>query len=108
MAKRSKLIAAVVVAGALGIGLDLGLGVRAEAAGLPTMQGVDHVGLTVYEQSGVETLFGPLAVKEGPAAGQSIIYFKAPWGMQMELISYPRGMAYEKGSAGKLWSPKDQ
>jgi hypothetical protein len=47
-------------------------------------------------------------VSEGPAAGQSILYFLTPWGTQMELISYPKGMAYEKDSAVKLWSPKDQ
>ncbi len=57
---------------------------------------------------GVTTFLGPFAVKEGPAAGQTILYFKAPWGLQMELISYPKGMAYEKAGNGKLWSPKDQ
>jgi len=56
---------------------------------------------------GVKTFFGPFPVKEGPAAGQSIVYFLAPWGLQMELITYPQGMAYEKTSPIKLWSPKD-
>jgi catechol 2,3-dioxygenase-like lactoylglutathione lyase family enzyme len=56
---------------------------------------------------GVKTFFGPFPVKEGPAAGQSIVYFLAPWGLQMELISYPQGMAYEKSSPIKLWSPTD-
>jgi catechol 2,3-dioxygenase-like lactoylglutathione lyase family enzyme len=56
----------------------------------------------------VTTFFGPLPVKEGPAAGQTIIYFTPPWGLQMELISYPKGMAYEKTAKGKLWSPRDQ
>jgi catechol 2,3-dioxygenase-like lactoylglutathione lyase family enzyme len=55
----------------------------------------------------VTTFAGPLPVNEGPAAGQTILYFLAPWGMQMELISYPRGMAYEKTSKVKLWSPRD-
>ncbi|HVO16087.1 MAG TPA: VOC family protein [Alphaproteobacteria bacterium] len=54
----------------------------------------------------VTTLAGPLPVKEGPAAGQTILYFLAPWGMQMELITYPRGMAYEKTAKVKLWSPR--
>jgi len=54
------------------------------------------------------SLAGPLPVKKGPAAGQTIIYFLAPWGLQMELISYPNGMAYEKSSKGMLWSPKNQ
>jgi catechol 2,3-dioxygenase-like lactoylglutathione lyase family enzyme len=56
---------------------------------------------------GVKTFFGPFPVKEGPAAGQSIVYFLAPWGLQMELITYPQGMAYEKTSPTVLWSPKD-
>ena len=45
---------------------------------------------------GVWTLFGPVPINQGPAAGQTIVYFKAPWGLQMEAISYPDGMAYEK------------
>ena len=55
---------------------------------------------------GVKTFFGPFPVNEGPAAGQAIFYFLAPWGLQMEMISYPNGMAYEKSSPIVLWSPK--
>lgn len=56
--------------------------------------------------NGVRTLMGPLPVTEGPAAGQTILYFFAPWGLQMELISYPDGMAYEDGAETVLWSPR--
>jgi catechol 2,3-dioxygenase-like lactoylglutathione lyase family enzyme len=59
------------------------------------------------KSKGIHTLFGPIPVEQGPAAGQTILYFKAPWGLQMEAISYPNGMAYEKDSPIKLWSPKD-
>jgi catechol 2,3-dioxygenase-like lactoylglutathione lyase family enzyme len=52
----------------------------------------------------VKTMQGPIPVNEGPAAGQSILYFLTPWGMQMELISYPEGMAYEKSASTVLWS----
>jgi catechol 2,3-dioxygenase-like lactoylglutathione lyase family enzyme len=55
----------------------------------------------------VRTLMGPLPVEQGPAAGQAIIYFFAPWGLQLELISYPNGMAYEKDGGTILWTPKD-
>ena len=48
-----------------------------------------------------------LPVNEGPAAGQTILYFQAPWGLQFEAITYPNGMAYEKGAETVLWSPKD-
>lgn len=59
------------------------------------------------KDKGVKTLMGPLPVDQGPAAGQAIIYFFAPWGLQLELISYPNGMAYEKDGGTVLWSPKD-
>ena len=55
---------------------------------------------------GVQVLAGPLPVTEGPAAGQVINYFMAPWGLQLELISYPKGMAYEANARTVLWSPK--
>ncbi|MBZ9725332.1 glyoxalase [Mesorhizobium sp. B2-7-3] len=59
------------------------------------------------DANGVKTRLGPLPVKEGPAAGQTILYFQAPWGLQLEAISYPSGMAYEKGAETVLWSPKN-
>jgi catechol 2,3-dioxygenase-like lactoylglutathione lyase family enzyme len=55
---------------------------------------------------GVEKLLGPLPVTDGPAAGQTINYFRAPFGTYIELISYPEGMAYEATAERKLWSPK--
>ena len=55
------------------------------------------------KEKNVRTLQGPIPIKEGPAAGQSILYFFTPWGLQMELISYPTGMAYEKTSTSPLW-----
>lgn len=54
---------------------------------------------------GLKVFMGPFPIKEGPAAGQSITYVLAPWGMQLELISYPKGMAYEKTAKTKLWAP---
>ncbi len=59
------------------------------------------------DAKGVKTRLGPLPVKEGPAAGPTILYFQAPWGLQLEAISYPTGMAYEKGAETVLWSPKN-
>ena len=56
------------------------------------------------KDKGVRTLMGPLPVNEGPAAGQSILYFFAPWGLQLEAISFPAGMAYEKDGGPILWS----
>ena len=70
---------------------------------------VDNItaAVTYLKEKGVQTFLGPLPVEEGPAAGQTINYFLAPWGTQFELISYPDGMAYEATATGKLWSPKD-
>ncbi|MGO4436692.1 VOC family protein [Rhizobium sp. RAF56] len=59
------------------------------------------------DAKGVPTRMGPLPIKEGPAAGQTVLYFQSPWGLQLEAISYPDGMAYEKNSKTILWSPKD-
>jgi len=56
---------------------------------------------------GVATRLGPLPIEQGPAAGQTILYFQAPWGMQFEAISYPEGMAYEKDAKTVLWDPKN-
>jgi len=60
-----------------------------------------------FKDKGIRTLMGPFPVNEGPAAGQSIIYFFAPWGLQMEAISFPQGMAYEKDGGPVLWSNTD-
>ena len=60
-----------------------------------------------YMQSkGVEKFLGPFPVTGGPAAGQSINYFRTPFGTFIELISYPQGMAYERDPSRPLWSPK--
>ncbi|WMS41116.1 VOC family protein [Acuticoccus sp. MNP-M23] len=56
------------------------------------------------KSKGLRTLLGPLPVNEGPAAGQTILYFYTPWGLQMEAISFPNGMAYEDGADTVLWS----
>jgi glyoxylase I family protein len=48
----------------------------------------------------------PEYIQNGPAAGSHWVYFKAPWGLQMELVSYPDGKAYEAGASVKLWNPR--
>jgi catechol 2,3-dioxygenase-like lactoylglutathione lyase family enzyme len=67
---------------------------------------IDKVAAYLKEK-GVKTLQGPIPVTEGPAAGQSILYFLTRWGLQMELISYPKGMAYEKTATTPLWATID-
>ncbi len=55
----------------------------------------------------VKMLGDPTPLSGGPNAGETFLYFLTPWGMQLEFVSYPNGMAYEKESKFKLWTPKD-
>ena len=51
----------------------------------------------------VQVLGEPTVMTAGPSAGETWVYFLTPWGMQLELVSYPDGKAYEKDYPGKLW-----
>jgi catechol 2,3-dioxygenase-like lactoylglutathione lyase family enzyme len=55
---------------------------------------------------GVEVMGEPVASRQS-AEGQRWIYFRSPWGLQFELVSYPRGKAYEAGAPRLLWKPTD-
>ncbi len=59
------------------------------------------------DAKGVKTYKGPISIGEGPAAGETILYFVAPWGLQFEAISYPKGMGYEKNASTVLWKPTE-
>jgi catechol 2,3-dioxygenase-like lactoylglutathione lyase family enzyme len=54
---------------------------------------------------GVDVLDGPNQVEEGPLAGFNWIYFRAPWGLMLEVASFDR-LGYENGSPERLWSAK--
>lgn len=54
---------------------------------------------------GVRVLGEPTARTSGPNAGQSWVYFLAPWGMQLELVSFPQGKGYERETDRRLWHP---
>ena len=43
---------------------------------------------------GVEVMGEPTSSR-GPSLGQRWIYFRAPWGMQFELVCYPNGKAFD-------------
>lgn len=69
---------------------------------------VDDIDVAVgyLKAKGVCVLGEPKNSKAGgPADGQRWIYFLAPWGMQLELVSFPQGKAYEKHTARHLWHP---
>jgi catechol 2,3-dioxygenase-like lactoylglutathione lyase family enzyme len=49
---------------------------------------------------------GPVVMTEGPSAGLTWLYFKAPWGQQLELVSYPGGLAAYKALKRDIWRPR--
>jgi len=55
---------------------------------------------------GVRILGEPTA-SSSHSEGQRWVYFLTPWGMQLELGSFPNGKAYEKTATTKLWHPGD-
>lgn len=59
----------------------------------------------LHEQ-GVRVLGEPTASRNA-SEGQRWVYFLTPWSMQLELVSFPNGKAYEADAAVKLWDPRD-
>ena len=68
---------------------------------------IDQAVAYLEHQPGVQKFLGPFPVTDGPAAGQTINYFKTFFGLYIELISYPNGMAYETTATTRLWNPAD-
>jgi len=68
---------------------------------------VDDIGAAIayLKSKGVRLLGEPTVRTNGPHAGQTWIYFLTPWGMQLELVSFPNGKGYEKETAARLWHP---
>ncbi|HUW78843.1 MAG TPA: VOC family protein [Candidatus Nanopelagicaceae bacterium] len=50
-------------------------------------------------------ILGEPTFSKNASEGQRWVYFLSPWGMQLELVSFPSGKAYEKTSKIKLWHP---
>ena len=61
--------------------------------------------LVYLKEKGVRILGEPTVRTAGPSGGQTWVYFLTPWGMQLELVSFPHGKAYEKEYSGRLWHP---
>ena len=62
-------------------------------------------GVRHLSRHGVAVMGEVNRITDGPAAGSSWVYFLAPWGLQLELVSYPHGKAYEARAAQRLWHP---
>ena len=61
--------------------------------------------IAYLKEKGVRILGEPVIRTEGPSAGQTWLYFLAPWGMQLELVCFPDGKGYEKETPKRLWHP---
>jgi len=57
------------------------------------------------KRHGVELLGEPTTMTDGASAGLIWVYFLAPWGLQLELVSAPKGLAYEKQGGRSMWRP---
>lgn len=57
------------------------------------------------KKKNIKIFGGPTYMKSGPSAGESWMYFLAPWGTYLELIGY-NTKAYEKDYKGRLWDPR--
>ena len=60
--------------------------------------------VSYLKSKGIQVLGDPTYSKNA-SAGQRWVYFLSPWGMQLELVSYPEGKAYEKETDRRLWHP---
>ena len=63
--------------------------------------------LAYLKAQGLRVLGEPTVRTVGSSAGQSWVYFLAPWGMQLELVSFPGGKGYEATTERRLWHPAD-
>jgi len=52
---------------------------------------------------GVQVLGEPTPVGGQPNGGETFVYFKTPWGANMELLTYPNGLDYEKTTDKRLY-----
>lgn len=61
--------------------------------------------LAALKEHGCQILSGPVEMTQGPSAGLSWLYFRAPWGQQLELVSYPGGIAAYRAARTAIWVP---
>jgi catechol 2,3-dioxygenase-like lactoylglutathione lyase family enzyme len=81
----------------------------------PSDVGIQHLAVYVDDldaaaehlhRHGVKLMSGPNPLP-GPEGGEDnrFIYARTPWGLTVELISYPAPMAYQKRSEARRWRP---
>jgi len=62
-------------------------------------------GVEDLRRHGIVALGEPKRVSEGPSAGLAWVHFLAPWGQQLELVSYPNGIAAHADRDPAVWIP---
>ncbi|MER5349948.1 VOC family protein [Kitasatospora sp. NPDC002551] len=68
---------------------------------------VDRAVAYLRRQPGVEVLGEPQTVADGgPIDGDRWVYFRTPWGLQLEVLAMPPGMPYERSTADRLFTPR--
>ncbi len=58
------------------------------------------------QQPSIEVLGEPTTVTGQPSEGLKFVYFLTPWGMTMELASWPKEMPYEESTPSRLYGPE--
>jgi len=66
-----------------------------------------NAAVAYLKSRGITVQGDPTTMASGPSMGLTWVYFLSPWGMQLELVSYPAGQAVLHDKPGSLWSPKD-
>lgn len=67
-----------------------------------------NAAIAYLKARGITVQGEPTTMQSGPSKGLTWVYFLSPWGMQLELVSYPAGMEVLNANPGALWSPKDR
>lgn len=69
---------------------------------------VDDIAAAVehLQAHGVTVMLPVSHIESGPAAGSRWVYVRAPWGLQLELVSFPSGKGAPGSPARRLWRPE--
>ena len=59
------------------------------------------------KEKGVKVLGEPHTFTSTGMEGLTWVYFMAPWGMQLEIVSYPYGQGYERTTSRRMWDPRN-
>lgn len=55
---------------------------------------------------GVRVLENPHPLTGTDLEGEEWVYFLTPWDLQMEIVSYPNGIAFDRKGDRRLWDPR--